>query len=111
MADALLSRPWVKTDLHNVLDTGSNLVHPGQSDRPRVRAIRPRNSSKRRVQCIEVDEEHNAMKINDGETAVWCFIATSTMKNVRGRLPYIEKIAVCDGRILVCVRQQIEFHV
>lgn len=37
------------------------------------------------MQCIEVDEECSALKINDGETMVWCFVTKQGMHKVGWR--------------------------
>lgn len=34
------------------------------------------------MQCIEVDEACSALKINDGETMVWCFVTKQGMHKV-----------------------------
>lgn len=74
----------LETGLAGEGDKSSNIRQPGPASPPR----RPRlNRSakiamRRLVQCIEVDEKLNALKINDEETAVWCFVTAPAMKNV-----------------------------
>lgn len=67
-----LLRPWVKADLKSILESGSKgaALH------------RTRTSAKKHVQCVEVDAEHNALRINDGESMLWCFVSTPGMKDV-----------------------------
>lgn len=68
-----LLRPWVREELKCILDFGKN--NPAV---PR----RSRTSYKKHVQCIEVDEACSALKINDGDTAMWCFVSTPGVKEV-----------------------------
>lgn len=69
-------RPWVKGDLQTILHIGANRGAPMR---------RFRSQQKRQhVQCVEVDTERSAVKINDSETLVWCFVSKPGMKNVSG---------------------------
>lgn len=68
-----LLRPWLKAELKSILSSGGYGRMPPHRSCP---------SGKKHVQCIEVDEEHNALRINDSETVLWCFVSTPGMKHV-----------------------------
>ncbi|CAM9550893.1 unnamed protein product, partial [Hapterophycus canaliculatus] len=68
----VLVRAWVKAELEGIL-------HYGSKSPPVVSSRRFRSARRQHVQCIEVDEECNALKINDGETMVWCFVTKQGM--------------------------------
>lgn len=86
MPPKLISSAWVKAELKAVLASGVAIAngddHTAQSQPLPRPGPRTKTAMKRRVQCIEVDEKLNALKINDGETVVWCFVATPAMKKV-----------------------------
>jgi len=69
-----LVRAWVRTELEGTLQIGVN-GQPANSRRVRV-------TRRQHVQCVEVDEACSALKINDGETMVWCFVTKPGMDKV-----------------------------
>lgn len=71
-----LVKPWVKAELECILHVGEN-----DNAGPPCRRSR-RQTRKQLVQCIEVDEEHGALKINDTDTMVWCFVSKPGMRYV-----------------------------
>lgn len=78
-----LIRPWLKAELESILQVGANDKQPSH---PRCR----NRFRKQHVQCIEVDEKRSALKINDTESMVWCFVSTPGMEKVshkRGKTP------------------------
>lgn len=71
----VLVRAWVKAELEGILQVGATS--------PPVTARRgTRVRQKQHVQCVEVDETCRALKINDGETMVWCFVTKRGMHKV-----------------------------
>lgn len=76
-----LVRPWVRSDLRGVFEFGGKdttvVAHSSSSRRLRGQM------KKQHVQCIEVEEQYNALRINDSETSVWCFVSTPGMEDVR----------------------------
>lgn len=69
-----LVRAWVRAELEGILQIG---VNPQQAN-----ARRARSKRRQHVQCVEVDEACSALKINDGETMVWCFVTKPGMDKV-----------------------------
>lgn len=67
-------KAWLKVELEYILRVGTNCEpsNPRRKNRPR----------KQHVQCVEVDEARSALKINDADSMVWCFVSTSGMKHV-----------------------------
>lgn len=70
-----LVRPWLKAELESILQVGAN------GEPPASRRFRNR-SKKQHVQCVEVDVERSALKINDTDSMVWCFVSTAGMNTV-----------------------------
>lgn len=79
-----LIRPWVRSDLRGVFEFGGKGTVAQSSPSRRLRG----QMKKQHVQCIEVEEKHNALKINDSETSVWCFVSTPGMEEVRKQTIY-----------------------
>ncbi|CAM9336546.1 unnamed protein product [Pylaiella littoralis] len=67
----VLVKAWVKAELKGILQVG--VTSPGVTSR------RFRVRQRQHVQCVEVDETWRALKINDGETMVWCFVTKPGM--------------------------------
>lgn len=83
-------------------DKSSYIRQPGAVSPPRRPPRLNRNAKiamRRLVQCIEVDEKLNALKINDEETAVWCFVTAPAMKNVS------EQTLACVSRHEIQIQQ------
>lgn len=78
----VLVRAWVKAELEGILQVGATS--------PPITSRRPRK--KQHVQCVEVDATHNALKINDGETMVWCFVTKPAMHKVSNGLMYCDRL-------------------
>lgn len=70
----VLVRAWVKAELEGILQVGATS--------PPVTSRRFRIRQRQHVQCVEVDETCSALKINDGETMVWCFVTKQGMHKV-----------------------------
>lgn len=70
----VLVRAWVKGELEGILQVGMNS--------PPVASRRFRSTRRQHVQCVEVDERSCGLKINDGETMVWCFVTKQGMDKV-----------------------------
>lgn len=70
----VLVKAWVKAELKGILQVG--VTSPGVTSR------RFRVRQRQHVQCVEVDETWRALKINDGETMVWCFVTKPGMHKV-----------------------------
>lgn len=69
-------KAWLKVELECVLRAGTNCEPRSKS---RQKNHRPK---KQHVQCVEVDEARSALKINDTDSMVWCFVSTSGMNHV-----------------------------
>lgn len=95
-----LIRPWLKVELESILQVGAN------DEQPSHRRCRNR-FRKQHVQCVEVDEKRSAIKINDTESMVWCFVSTPGMekvsdKRVRPRVVGCGRCSHCRGTTLSC---------
>lgn len=86
IATMLFLKPWVRAEVENILHAASELNGSSSSVENvgvDVEKRRFRASKKQHVQCMEVDVKNSALKINDTETMVWCFVSNPCMKAVR----------------------------
>lgn len=90
----VLVRAWVKGELEAILQVGMNS--------PPVASRRFRSTRRQHVQCVEVDEGCSALKINDGETMVWCFVTKQGMDKVI-RVGGIDPFFIVLGSVGLCL--------
>lgn len=89
-----LIRPWLKAELESILQDGVN------DEQPSHRRFRNR-SKKQHVQCVEVDEKRSALKINDTDSMVWCFVSTPGMNNVSDKMVRPRVVGVADAHTAI----------